>query len=58
VGLRGVVNTLKKTVSYALQTDDTVLTELSWILQNRSGKFKKLSSCSDRHLVFVFTSSM
>jgi len=35
-------NTLKKIISCPLQTDDTVLTELSWILQNRSGKFKKL----------------
>jgi len=41
------VNTLKKTILCQLQTDDTVLTELSWILQNRSGKFKKLSLCVD-----------
>ena len=41
-----LIECLKKTVSYPLQTDDTVLTELSWIVQNRSGKFKKLSFCS------------
>ena len=50
------VNTLKKTILCPLQTDDTVLTELSWILQNRSGKFKKLSLCVDWHLVFTFIS--
>lgn len=45
VGPRRGVNTLKK-ISCLLKTDDTLLTAMSWILQNRNGKFKKLKSCS------------
>ena len=59
VGPRPGVNTLKKTVSCLLKTDDTLLSEMPWILQNRNGKFKKLKSCShwqlwqDKHSICV-----